>query len=77
MDCAESEAPFAQTLPTINTCRPKDETPEEKRARKQEVKEQKRLRREEKKANQLAFKQEAKEIAMQRRNHGGKVRPIT
>ncbi|CEF65290.1 Protein LTV1 homolog [Strongyloides ratti] len=42
--------------------RPKGETPEERKLRKQAVKEQQRIRRQEKKANKLAFKDEKKLI---------------
>lgn len=52
--------------------RPKDESPEERRVRKQNLKEYRKVRREEKKANMDAFKEEIKrqqKIAINNRNN--------
>nr|CAG4651104.1 EOG090X08PQ [Simocephalus serrulatus]SVE94329.1 EOG090X08PQ [Simocephalus serrulatus] len=58
VDCVETQS-IISTLSTISI-RPKDETPEQRKDRKQLVKEYRRERRKEKKANALAFKEEKK-----------------
>ncbi|KJH42998.1 Low temperature viability protein [Dictyocaulus viviparus] len=48
---------------TVSTYRPKNETPEQRRLRKQAVKEARRFRRQEKKGNRLAFAEERRKLA--------------
>lgn len=52
---------------TASTFRPKNETPEERRVRKQAIKEERRERRQEKKANRIAFHQQ--KLAMDAQKH--------
>lgn len=73
--CAQSVR--SSRVSTASTFRPKNETPEERRARKQAIKSERRERREEKKANRVAFHQQ--KLAMDAQKHGTaqqKVRPI-
>uniref|UniRef100_A0A1I8BIS8 Protein LTV1 homolog n=1 Tax=Meloidogyne hapla TaxID=6305 RepID=A0A1I8BIS8_MELHA len=62
-----------------STFRPKGETCEERRMRKQAIKEERRERRQEKKANKLAFREQRKAINAEKSAIGGgkiKIRPI-
>nr|CAD2207559.1 unnamed protein product [Meloidogyne enterolobii] len=64
---------------TASTFRPKGESCEERRLRKQAIKEERRERRQEKKANKLAFREQRKAINSERSTIGGgkiKIRPI-
>nr|CAG4637137.1 EOG090X08PQ [Ceriodaphnia reticulata]SVE73027.1 EOG090X08PQ [Ceriodaphnia reticulata] len=65
--CVETQS-IISTLSTISI-RPKDETPEQRKDRKQLVKEYRRERRKEKKANALAFKEEKKVQEKQNMNN--------
>lgn len=50
----------------VSTYRPKGETPEQRRLRKQAIKEARRFRRQEKKGNKVAFAEEQRKVAKQR-----------
>nr|CAG4634884.1 EOG090X08PQ [Alona affinis] len=73
-DRAETQS-IISTLSTISI-RPKDETPEERKERKQLVKEYRRERRMEKKANAVAFKEEKKLQEKQNLNNRVNVRGL-
>ncbi|KIH51339.1 hypothetical protein ANCDUO_18576 [Ancylostoma duodenale] len=49
-----------------STYRPKGETPEQRRLRKQAIKEARRFRRQEKKGNKMAFAEEHRKVAKER-----------
>ncbi|RCN46839.1 Low temperature viability protein [Ancylostoma caninum] len=52
-----------------STYRPKGETPEQRRLRKQAIKEARRFRRQEKKGNKMAFAEEHRKVAKERAGH--------
>jgi protein LTV1 len=78
MDDSEnsSDANTVMTGKTTSSIRPKGETAEERRIRKQAIKQERRDRRVEKKSNQFAFKKIKKEEDQQRLHSRVKARPI-
>ncbi|CAD5210607.1 unnamed protein product [Bursaphelenchus xylophilus] len=62
----EDDTRSVRSAVSTSTYRPKDETPEERRLRKQGIKEERRIRRAEKKANKNVFKEERKKMSAQR-----------
>ncbi|KAI1715139.1 protein LTV1 like protein [Ditylenchus destructor] len=76
MDDSEMDTETMYSGISVSTVRPKGETPEERRLRKQAVREDRKQRRVEKKSNQLAFKEKKKEVDRQIMSCRVKTRPI-